>query len=73
MRLEEVHWERIDETYIYESVNLNVLCAAIDQRPRNSSLTAGVRVSIVTYFHDLAKGSGFLNAVRIKGLIPVLI
>ena len=56
-----------------ESVNLHVLCTAIDQRSRNSSRTAAVRASIVTYFRDLAKGSGFLNAGRIKGLNPDLI
>ena len=73
MRLEEVCWEAIDEICIHESVNLNVLCTAIDQRSRNSSRTAAVRAFIVTYFRDLAEGSGFLNAGRIKGLIPNLV
>ena len=73
MRLEEVCWDTIDEICIHESVNLHVLCTAIDQRSRNSSRMAAVRASIVTNFRGLAEGSGFLNAGRIKRLIPNLV
>ena len=72
MCLEEVCCDAIDEICIHESVNQNVLCTAIDQRSRNSSRTASVRAFIVSYFRDLAENSGFVNAGRIKRLIPNL-
>ena len=58
MRLEPAMWDALAEICRREKMTLHELCGLIDGRRRTSSLSAGVRVFIVTYFRAAATEEG---------------
>jgi len=73
LRLEPAMWDALTEICRREEMTLHQLCALIDERRRASSLTAAIRVFIVTYFRSAATeeghasiGHGSLYGARIR-------
>ena len=58
LRLEPAMWDALTEICRREAMTLHQLCALIDERRRASSLTAAIRVFIVTYFRSAATEDG---------------
>ena len=55
-------WDALDEICHREGMTLSLLCQRIDERRRASSLTAAIRVFILTYFRGAANESGHADA-----------
>ncbi len=55
-------WDALDEICHREGMTLSQLCQRIDERRRASSLTAAIRVFILTYFRGAATESGHADA-----------
>jgi predicted DNA-binding ribbon-helix-helix protein len=58
LRLEPTMWDALEEICRREDMTQHELCATIDERRRASSLTAAVRVFILTYFRAAATEEG---------------
>ncbi len=58
LRLEPAMWDALEEICRREEMSQHELCAMIDERRRTSSLTAAIRVFIVTYFRAAATEAG---------------
>ena len=58
LRLEPVMWDALAEICRREEMSLRELCGAIDSRRQASSLTAAIRVFILTYFRAAATEEG---------------
>jgi len=72
MRLESASWEAIDDICQFESVHINDLCTAIDQRRKGSSRTSAVRAFIITYFRHVALETGSMSGGHVNAIIPEL-
>jgi predicted DNA-binding ribbon-helix-helix protein len=55
-------WNALSEVCRRESKNANELCSMINERRRESSLTAAVRVFILAYFMAAATEEGHASA-----------
>jgi predicted DNA-binding ribbon-helix-helix protein len=73
LRLEPAMWDALMEICRREEMTIHQLCALVDERRRASSLTAAIRVFIVTYFRSAATeeghasiGHGSLYLARIR-------
>ncbi|MCH6587852.1 MAG: ribbon-helix-helix domain-containing protein [Proteobacteria bacterium] len=64
LRLEPAMWDALDEICAREGVTEHELCTQIDGLDIASSLTASVRVFIVTYFRGAATEKGHAGARR---------
>ena len=51
-------WDALGEICRREDISLHDLCEMIDERRRSSSLTAAIRVFLVTYFRSAATEEG---------------
>ena len=58
LRLEPAMWDALEEICRREAMTQHELCAMIDERRQASSLTAAIRVFIVTYFRAAATEAG---------------
>jgi len=58
VRLEPAMWDALDEICQREGVSLNELCSRIADRRSASSLTATVRVFVMSYFRAAATEDG---------------
>ncbi len=58
LRLEPAMWDAVAEICRREEMTLHELCGLIDARRRASSLTAAIRVFILTYFRAAATEEG---------------
>jgi predicted DNA-binding ribbon-helix-helix protein len=58
LRLEPAMWDGLAEIRRRENITLHALCDLIDQRRQASSLTAAIRVFIMTYFRAAATEEG---------------
>ncbi len=61
LRLEPGMWDALTEICRREEMTVHELCGLIDERRRASSLTAAIRVFIVTYFRAAATEEGHAN------------
>lgn len=57
-RLEPMMWDALEEICARENVSLNRLCDAIDERRQASSLTAAIRIYVMSYFRAAATEDG---------------
>ncbi len=55
-------WDALTEIATREDMTIHEVCAKIDQSRSESSLTAGIRVYIVTYFRAAATDTGHAAA-----------
>jgi predicted DNA-binding ribbon-helix-helix protein len=62
MRLEPSMWEALDEIGKREGKTLHELCSIIDQYRDESSLTAAIRVFILSYFRSAATDIGHIRS-----------
>jgi predicted DNA-binding ribbon-helix-helix protein len=62
LRLEPAMWKSLEEIARREAVSLHRLCTEIDARRRESSLTAAIRVFILSYFRAAATEQGHRTA-----------
>lgn len=62
MRLESSMWEALEEIAAREGLSVSQLCEQVDRRRRQSSLTAAMRVFIVSYFRAAATEHGHADA-----------
>ncbi|MCA8908335.1 MAG: ribbon-helix-helix domain-containing protein [Rhodospirillaceae bacterium] len=56
IRLEPEMWEALDEICRREALSIHDFCSLVDQQRCASSLTAAVRVALLTYFREASKG-----------------
>lgn len=68
MRLEPAMWDALQEVARREGRNVNDICTMVNERRRESSLTAALRVYIVAYFRAAATEHGHLRAGHGGGL-----
>lgn len=68
LRMEPLIWEALQDICIREGVTLNALCSQIDVRRGDTSLTAAIRVFIVSYYRNAGGSRGFSE----DGLSPTL-
>ncbi len=61
LRLEPALWDALDEACRREGMTRHELCTTIDRPGRASTLTAAVRVFIVSYFRAAATEDGHAN------------
>jgi len=62
MRLEPAMWDALQEVARREAKTINDICTMVDERRRESSLTAALRVYIVAYFRAAATEHPHLRA-----------
>lgn len=62
MRLEASMWEALDEIGEREGKTLHELCSTIDEYRDESSLTAAIRVFILSYFRSAATDIGHIRS-----------
>jgi predicted DNA-binding ribbon-helix-helix protein len=62
VRLEQEMWEALREIAVREGVSIHDICTMVDAERRESSLTAGMRVFIMSYFRTAATESGHVQA-----------
>jgi predicted DNA-binding ribbon-helix-helix protein len=62
VRLEQPMWDALEEICRREHKVLNQLVTEIDQHRHESSLTAAIRVTIMSYFRTAATERGHLRA-----------
>ncbi len=68
VRLEPTMWSSLKETCRRERVTMHVICSAIAQhKPENTSLTAAIRVFIVSYFRTAATEEGHAKSGHGQG------
>jgi predicted DNA-binding ribbon-helix-helix protein len=56
LRLEPTMWQALDEVAALTGVTIHRICTLVDQRRRESSLTAAIRVFLLTYYRAAAAG-----------------
>jgi predicted DNA-binding ribbon-helix-helix protein len=66
MRLEQAMWDALEEICRRQNKTLHELCTEIDERRVESSLTAAVRVFILTYFRAAATEPGHASILHGK-------
>ena len=62
MRLERAMWEALFEVCRRERNTIHAICTHVDETRHESSLTAALRVFIVTYFRTAATEDGHQRA-----------
>ena len=62
MRLERAMWEALFEVCRRERNTIHAICTRVDETRHESSLTAALRVFIVTYFRSAATEDGHQGA-----------
>lgn len=62
MRLEPSMWDALNEVSDRESKTVHELCSMIDRRRNESSLTAAIRVFILSYFRTAATDIGHIRS-----------
>lgn len=62
LRLEPAMWQSLQEIARREVVSIHRLCTEIDSRRHESSLTAAIRVFILSYFRAAATEQGHRSA-----------
>lgn len=62
VRLEQEMWDAIREIAVREGVSIHDICTMVDAERRESSLTAGLRVFIMSYFRTAATETGHIRA-----------
>lgn len=62
LRLEPAMWDALAEIARRERMTVHALCTAIDERRRESSLTAAIRVFALSYFRTAATEDGHRRA-----------
>lgn len=62
VRLEPVMWDALSELCRREKTSVHAVCSLVDREKRASSLTAALRVHIVTYFRAAATEYGHMQA-----------
>lgn len=62
VRLEPEMWDAIREIAVREGVSIHDICSMVDAERRESSLTAGLRVFIMSYYRTAATESGHIQA-----------
>lgn len=62
MRLEPVMWEALHELCCREGKTVHAVCSMVNQRRHESSLTAALRVHVMSYFRSAATEDGHLQA-----------
>jgi predicted DNA-binding ribbon-helix-helix protein len=55
-------WDALNEICTREGRSVHDICTEIDRQRRQSGLTSGVRVYIVTYFREAATEEGHARA-----------
>lgn len=58
LRLEPAMWEALGEICQREGLTVHQLCTEVDRRRQSSTLTAAIRVFIVSYFRAAATEEG---------------
>lgn len=61
LRLEPAMWDALAEISKREGKSLHEVCSSVASRRRSSSLTAAIRVFIMTYFRAAATEEGHAN------------
>jgi len=56
LRLEPAMWQALEEVAGNSGLTIHEVCTLIDERRRESSLTAAVRVFLLSYYRDAAMG-----------------
>ncbi|MFN4088229.1 MAG: ribbon-helix-helix domain-containing protein [Alphaproteobacteria bacterium] len=56
MRLEAAFWNGLEEICRREDMTINQICTQVSRRRGQASLTAAVRVFVVSYFRRAAEG-----------------
>lgn len=69
IRLESDMWDALREIGQRETMSAHQLCTLVKERRRESSLTAAVRVFIMSYFRTAAGRNG--HEYRIPGLLSL--
>ena len=62
IRLEPALWDALEEISRREGLSLHEICDRIDRRRRESSLTAAIRVFILSYYRAAATEAGHADA-----------
>ena len=62
IRLEPVMWQALAEIAEREAVSINDLCDLVNARRHESTLTAAIRVFILTYYQAASTEEGHLSA-----------
>ena len=62
VRLEQLMWDALQEIATREGMSVHEVCQKIDRSRSESSLTAGIRVYILTYFRGAATEAGHAAA-----------
>ncbi len=72
MRLEPVMWEALDEICRREGANIHKICSLVDSTRVQSSLTAAMRVFILSYFRTAEKAATRRSAAHDrKSTVPL--
>lgn len=68
VRLEPAMWNSLSEICRRERVSVHMICSAItEHKPQNTSLTAAIRVFIVSYFRAAATDEGHAKSGHGQG------
>jgi predicted DNA-binding ribbon-helix-helix protein len=70
MRLEPAMWDALDEIGRRERVSVHGLCSLVDGQRSQSSLTAAMRVFILSYFRSAVTEAGHQIAGHGRGGAP---
>ncbi len=62
LRLEQTLWDALAEICQREDVSLGELCGRLNERRRESTLTAALRVYVLCYFRVAATEKGHASA-----------
>ena len=62
LRLEQAMWDAVAEICRREELSVGELCQRIDERRRESTLTAALRVYVLNYFKAAATERGHASA-----------
>jgi predicted DNA-binding ribbon-helix-helix protein len=62
VRLESAMWDALAEICEREGISIHELCNRVEERRRESSLTAAMRVFVVSYFRAAATENGHADA-----------
>jgi predicted DNA-binding ribbon-helix-helix protein len=58
LRLEPAMWQALEEVASDSDLTIHELCTMVDSRRRESSLTAAVRVFLLSYYRDAVRRGG---------------
>jgi len=62
LRLEQTLWDALAEICQREDISLSALCGRLNERRRESTLTAALRVYVLCYFRVAATEEGHASA-----------